>query len=1114
MSEIQAAYRINGQLASAEAFYAAACDPRRSMAVEACAGAGKTWMLVARIVRALLDGAPPQDILAITFTRKAAGEMRARLRDELRRCAEADEAQRVATLRAWGMGDAEARARTPELANLQARVAQQGRGVQLRTFHSWFSSLLRGAPLGLLQELGLPLRHELLEDDKRPLPLLWPRFYAALAAVDEDRQAFFDCVARHGRHQTLKALETALSRRVEFALADAAGVAERSVQHFAERMPALAGLEQPVWALAGEAARTRWLAWARVLGAEKNKTPQKAGDAVVDAFADAGAEDARSLSARLAALRKAFFVATEDRLSRHLAGFAAAQEAEAELQTLLQAQAQHEAWLHQQRMLRLTRVLLAAYAQLKRERGWVDMNDLEQAAGRLLADAELSGWLQQRLDMRVRHLLIDEFQDTNPLQWQALYGWLSAYAGSGSGSAPAVFLVGDPKQSIYRFRRAEPQVFKAAQAFVVEGLGGALLSCDHTRRCAPEVVSLLNAAMDEAVRQGEYSGFRAHTTHSQVAGAVLALPAVERLARETGDESGDDEPPWRDSLAVARVAPEEEGSAAREAAQVADWLAQQVAAGEAPDGFMVLARKRSRLRLLHEALRARGLPSEAPGETELGESPAVQDLIALLDALVSPHHHLSLARALRSPLLGWSDADLAALALARQAHQRALRQDDPQAKEQEQAPSWWAMLQSAPGTDIDEALAQRWRQTAQTLARQREWVRTLPPHDALSAIYQDTDVFARYAAAVPASEVAATQARLRDLLALSLAQDGGRFLSAYRFVRLLKAGGLPASQAHLQGAVRLLTIHGAKGLEADTVLLLDTDSPPQRPESMGVLVDWPARDARPSRFVFLASEKAPPLCADGLLQAERQARALEELNALYVALTRAERRLVLSSFVPYQNPGMSWWRRLQAMAQPLPAPVAASDTQAAASDTRIMLAVLPECHVAPQVAPVAAPVDEADARTRIGLAMHRLLQWVPTPARDFRWSEVHRQSVAREFALDDAQADEALTMATRIVQGPAAWVWDAALLAHWDNEAEIRWAGQWLRMDRVVRHRDSGHWWVLDFKSALEPQRQAALREQMALYRRAMRGVYPDEIVRLAFINAAGEWMEVETDER
>ena len=81
-------------------------------------------------------------------------------------------------------------------------------------------------------------------------------------------------------------------------------------------------------------------------------------------------------------------------------------------------------------MARLTRLLIAEFAALKRERGWVDMNDVKRAALRLLGDPVLSGWVQERLDARMRHLLIDEFQDTNPLQWQALYAWLSGYAGA------------------------------------------------------------------------------------------------------------------------------------------------------------------------------------------------------------------------------------------------------------------------------------------------------------------------------------------------------------------------------------------------------------------------------------------------------------------------------------------------------------------------------------------------------------------------------------------------------------------------------------------------------------------------------------------------------------
>ncbi len=161
----QAAYRIDGQLVERAAFYTVACDPARSVAVEACAGAGKTWMLVSRILRALLDGTAPQDILAITFTKKAAGEMRQRLQDWLRDFAALDDAQATRELVLRGMAPEQAAASATDLRGLHARLLAAGRPVQIRTFHSWFAALLRGAPLAVLQELGLPAEHELLEDD-------------------------------------------------------------------------------------------------------------------------------------------------------------------------------------------------------------------------------------------------------------------------------------------------------------------------------------------------------------------------------------------------------------------------------------------------------------------------------------------------------------------------------------------------------------------------------------------------------------------------------------------------------------------------------------------------------------------------------------------------------------------------------------------------------------------------------------------------------------------------------------------------------------------------------------------------------------------------------------
>ena len=1082
------AYRVDGQPAGPQAFYARACDPARSVAVEACAGAGKTWMLVSRILRALLDGAPPQDILAITFTKKAAGEMRERLQQAVAEWSSQGDDELCAALVMRGLNEAAARALVPAARGLRERLRQHGRPVQLRTFHSWFAALLRGAPLSVLQELGLPPQYELQEDDSAILQRLWPRFYAALAQDESARADFFASVADIGRHQTLAALRNAVAKRVEFQWADSAGAVDGAVRPLAEQMPDWAGAgDDPVaWLVRGERFRAELLAAAAALGglakAKKAETAARELEQAVSAGEG---------SAAIAALTTA--KGTPRKLGEQADALPTVQAAHARIEEALQAERQQRAWVHHQRLARLTRVLLGALADLKRERGWVDMNDVEGAARRLLGDAELSGWLQQRLDARVRHLLVDEFQDTNPLQWQALYGWLSAYAGAGPGQAPSVFIVGDPKQSIYRFRRAEPQVFRAAQAFVVQGLGGSLLACDHTRRCAIAVVDAVNTAMQRAVDAGEYgeavgAAFRPHTTASAEAGAVLSLPVVPREARahaEAGDPVA-----WRDSLATPRHLAEDLMSE-REARQAADWIADQIAAGRLrADEVMVLARKRERLGWMHEALRERGIASEQPEKLDLAEAPAVQDLIALIDALVSPGHDLSLARALRSPIGGWGDEDLAALAAAVRAAGAGAR--------------WWPVLQNAAGSAEAPPL---WRDTATRWRAWREALLNLPPHDALSFVFRDGDLPARYLRAVPPAQRAATLAQLQALLAQALDHEGGRFLSAYRFVRALKAGGTPLPPVATPGAVRLLTIHGAKGLEADTVLLLDTDAAPARAETMGVLVDWPGEAPQPRRFVFLASEKSAPLCAQALLDAERRARSLEELNALYVAMTRAGRRLVVSSFEPGRaSAGASWWQRLSPLAEPVAAPEAAAPA-ARAEAQPFVLHALPTLRAAPE--PVAdTEAAEADEQTRFGRAVHQLLQWCPTPARGFEWTPMHQRAAAERHALDVAGGARAVEAARRIVRGEAAWAWDDLLVEQWGNEVELLHGGQLRRLDRLVRERASGTWWVLDFKTHEAPHTVPAHREQMAAYRAAVSAIHPGEPLRLAFINPQGRVFE------
>jgi len=166
--------------------------------------------------------------------------------------------------------------------------------------------------------------------------------------------------------------------------------------------------------------------------------------------------------------------------------------------------------------------------------------------------------------------------------------------------------------------------------------------------------------------------------------------------------------------------------------------------------------------------------------------------------------------------------------------------------------------------------------------------------------------------------------------------------------------------------------------------------------------------------------------------------------------------------------------------------------------------------------PTDAPAQPNDERARIGLALHRLLQWCPTPAQGFDWTPTHLQAAAREFGLNPEQAQDAQIMARNILTGPAAWAWDAEQLEYWGNEVELFHQGELLRLDRLVRQRgtatQAGTWWVLDFKSAEHPERQPELLAQMRRYQQALAEARPGESVRLAFINPLGQLLEVAPD--
>jgi ATP-dependent helicase/nuclease subunit A len=300
----------------------------------------------------------------------------------------------------------------------------------------------------------------------------------------------------------------------------------------------------------------------------------------------------------------------------------------------------------------------------------------------------------------------------------------------------------------------------------------------------------------------------------------------------------------------------------------------------------------------------------------------------------------------------------------------------------------------------------------------------------------------------------------------------------------------------------LLTVHGAKGLEAAIVLLLDTDGLPSRPESMGALCEWPGEAPAPWRFAFLASETRPPACNAEALGVEHAARAREEVNALYVAMTRAERQLVISSVVPSSAPGVpTWWQRLLPGATPLPAPTEAQPLHDRGPGGTFTLRVVPGEPAATLLEWLRPGAPEGSASSRLGEAMHRLLETAPA---DGRLRPAQLREVQRSFGLDAGAVQQAAAMAQRILQGDGAWAWDPAHVDWHDNEVELLAGGELLRLDRLVRRRDSGEWWVLDYKSATHPERRPELLEQMRRYRDAVATAYPGATVRSAFLTAQG----------
>lgn len=1095
-----------------------ALDPRRTVVVEACAGSGKTWLLASRIVRLLLDGVAPGEILAITFTRKAAREIEERVMGWLRDLASGDEAAvcqflaersalRAANIQSPADAELVRRAR-----GLYEQVATGEPSLAVHTFHGWFLQLLAAAPLQSAHAGA-----SLVESAGRLIEEVWTDFAAALQAAPDGAPAvafrrLLDSVGLDGTRKLVMAM---VARRAEWAayVGDHAADESAALDFAVSTLAVQLGAGEPGDAqLAFFAALSEgsWQAYLGLLEIRETDTDKRLAATLRTALAERDDLNARFTGLCAALLtkegaprsRKPSKTLDKEMGSAGAENFLAlhAELAGALVECLAQG-AEEQALSFNRDALTLGHAFVSTLDRFKAQRRLMDFSDAEWRALDLLRHPEHAALTQARLDARYKHLLLDEFQDTNPLQWHILLAWLDAY--SSADEAPRVFLVGDPKQSIYRFRRAEPRLFEEAAIYLEQRFGAVRLSQDATRRNAPAIVEVVNQLF------GAAPVFQPFRPQSSLAGALAGrIEILPPFGKEEAESESDAAPAHalRDPLTQpesevedARRRLEGRALASRLQEMAGHWLVRGHDGQPRPARYgdvMLLVRRRTQLAEYERALREAGIPYLAASRGGLLTTLEALDIAALLKFLVLPADNLALAQALRAPLFDASDAELLALSGRSGA-------------------TWWERLSGWPEAPLRLARA------ANLLG---DWLRAadrLPAHDLLDRIYHQGDLRARYAAAVPPAMRAAVDANLTAILDLALDLDGGRYPSLPRFIdelaTLADADGDEAPDEGLiesdddgeggssgQGRVRILTIHAAKGLEAPIVWLLDAHAGVSNKDAYSVLVDWPPGAAQPTHFSLVGRKDGRGRARDPLFEQEQAAAAREELNLLYVAITRAKQVFVASGVQPGKEPGDTFLSRLAAAVRELGHE---DGVHGAALPEAAGAAVLPgSAPSAPEL--VAAPPAigerraESSAGAQFGTLLHAALE-------DLANGKVPHAAAAGASGEAAAAEADAQTIARRLIALPAvAPFFDAKRIVHAWNEVELSDVkGNVRRADRVVEFFEEA--WVLDYKSGTpDDVLLASYRQQVAEYIGLLAPVFAAKPVRGALLFADGSVIE------
>jgi ATP-dependent helicase/nuclease subunit A len=1104
-----------------------ASDPAVSAWVAANAGSGKTHVLAQRVIRLLLDGIDPAKILCITFTKAAAANMSNRVFDELRRWTALDDGALDAAIERISRAKPNA-IRRGRARRLFATALDTPGGLKVQTIHAFCTRLLHQFPF----EANVAARFDVL-DEATEAKLLGE---ISLQVLLDAAQAPNDRLGR--------ALATAIAGVADQTFKDAVGEAIRKRDELRAWIDHGGSVDAAVAGLCGS------------LGIAGDDTIEKVEQEIVEgpilpaAEWPAVGEICKSSSARdqeqCARLAAASAASNTERVEAYLKVFfdselkprpnlltqglarkqpALAQRLEQEQERLISLRERRKAVACRDRTAALVTIadaVISRYQAAKDARGLLDYDDLI-AKTLILMGEDRAAWVHYKLDQGIDHVLIDEAQDTSPRQWEIIRRLTGEFfAGAGARAVErTIFAVGDEKQSIFSFQGAAPREFDAMRR-AFEALSNAAerefryLRFLHSFRSGPNV---LGAVDDVFARPEAFAGLSADavkTVHEPLPDAAPGLveiwdtikPEDKRVIEAWDapfDELTETSPQVRLAEKIAR--------------NVKRWTGQGARAGD----VLVLVRQRGTLfEAIIRALKDLRVPVAGADRLVLTEHIAVMDLMTLADALLLPHDDLALATVLKSPLFGLDDEDLFEIAWERRGSLRAALQGKTRAQP-------------------------RFAAAAARLDRFAAWAQQ-PPFTFYARVL-GAERGRKHFLARLGHEV---DDALDEFLNLALDYERRETPSLQGFIAWLRTAqtDVKRDMEITRDEVRVMTVHGAKGLEAPIVILADTITPPAGPPQ------------RQPRLFALAADGAPPGTPDRLVWArakatdvapvaaarERARREAEDEHRrlLYVAMTRAIDRLVVCGAEGERGPPDGcWWNLVFTALRPLSVEEPADDEEGkvwryrkvplasrATTRTDNVATSTPaspppwldrDAPAEPRAAQPLSPSNAYDETVLIranpagsrserekalarGVLVHRLLQSLPDIARGER-ADAARRHLARAGGNFSAEEREAMAVEVlRLLEEPR-----FSELFRPGSRAEVPIVGRLAggavvvsgQVDRLAVTGDSVL--IADYKTNRPAPRliddaPTPYIRQLALYRAVLAELYPDKAVRAALV--------------